>query len=366
MDFEGTSRTQALFTQQHRKPPAALPSSREHPIMPSYRTQLSLFASLLVFSSTVVFSSTTLAQTPPRFPTRPVTIILPIAPGAAQDIETRLYVPRLNEGFGQPVLIDYKPGAGASLGTIYVAKAAPDGHTILAVTPGYTVYPAFFAPDKLPYDPNKDLAPVSLTNRRGAFLVVNTQLGVKTFPEFLAWVKANPEKLNYGTSGSGGILHIVGAWLHSATHTKATFIHYKGAGPMYTDLIAGRVDAASALTFVAAPHLKSGKMIALATMSAARSKVLPELRTLQEYGVTGYDYVSWSGILAPAKTPEAIVNRLSEEFARVARAPEVMKKMDDNGAEMVGSTPAQLHQVIATESARWRKIVTENGIRLEQ
>src|SRR5262249_34316292 len=156
-----------------------------------------------------------------------------------QDIETRLYLPRLTEGLGQPVLIDYKPGAGASLGTIYVAKAVPDGHTILAVTPGYTVYPAFFALDKLPYDPVKDLAPVSLTNRRGAFLVVSAQSGFKTFPEYLAYAKANPEKLNYGTSGSGGILHIVGAWLHSATNTKVTFIHYKGAGPMYTDMIGG-------------------------------------------------------------------------------------------------------------------------------
>lgn len=329
--------------------------------MLSFRNPLSIAAALFA-----AFSSAAWAQVPARYPSKPVTIILPIAPGAAQDIETRLYLPRLIEGLGQPVLIDYKPGAGASLGTIYVAKAAPDGHTILAVTPSYTVYPAYFPLDKIPYDPVKDLAPVSLTNKRSAFLVVTPELGVKTFPEYVAYAKANPDKLNYGTSGSGGILHIVGAWLHGATNTRATFIHYKGAGPMYTDLIAGRVHAASALTFVAAPHLKTGKMVPLATMSAARSRVLPDLMTVTEYGVTGYDYVSWSGILAPAKTPEAIVNRLSEEFAKLAKAPEIVKRMDTDGAEMVGSTPAQLRQVVVTESARWRKIVQENGIKLEE
>jgi len=314
-----------------------------------------------------IASSPGWTQSPTRtYPSKPVTIILPIAPGAAQDIETRLYLPRLSEGLGQPAIIDYKPGAGASIGAIYVSKALPDGYTILAVTPGFTVYQAFFPLDKLPYDPNRDFAPVSLTNKRGALLVVSPVMGVKTFPEYLAYVKANPEKVNFGTSGSGGIFHIVGAWLHSATNTRVTFIHYKGAGPMYTDFLAGRVTVGPGLPFVVAPHIKTGKMIPIATMSGERSKFMPELKTLAEFGVTGYDYVSWSGILAPARTPEAIVNRLSEEFAKVARAPEVVKKMESDGAEMVGSTPEQFRQVIAVESARWRKVVQENGIKLEE
>ena len=307
------------------------------------------------------------AQSPSgAYPTKPLTIVLPFTSGASSDIETRLYMPRLIEGLGQSIIIDYKPGGGSSIGTIYVAKSAPDGYTILYVTAGFTVYPAFFPLDKLPYDPIKDLAPVSLITKRGAMLLVHPSLGVKTFPEYLAYAKANPDKINFGTSGGGGILHIVGAWLHSATNTKATFIHYKGAGPMYIDLIAGRLTAAPAVMFVGLPYVKSGKLIPIANMGAERSRYLPEVKTLAEYGVTGYDYVSWSGYLAPARTPEAILNRLSAEFAKVAKAPEVIKRMDADGAEMVGSTSEQFRQSLLVETARWRRVVQENNIKLEE
>ena len=306
------------------------------------------------------------AQSPAAtFPNKPVTIVLPYTTGASTDIETRLYMPRLMENLGQPVLIDYRPGAGSSLGTIYVSKAAPDGYTILSVTPGFSVYPAFFPLDKLPYDPIKDFAPISLVNKRTAIMLVHPSLGVKTFPEYLAYAKANPDKINFGTSGGGGIFHIVGAWLHSATNTRVTFIHYKGAGPMYVDFLAGRVNAAPGIPFVVAPYIKSGKLLPIAAMTAERSKYMPDLRTLVEYGVTDYNYVSWSGLLAPARTPEAIVNRWSAAFAFVARAPEVIKKMEVDSAEMVGTTPEQFRQSLAVEVARWRRVVQENNIRLE-
>jgi len=301
-----------------------------------------------------------------NFPNKPVTIVLPYTTGASTDIETRLYMPRLMENLGQPVLIDYRPGAGSSLGTIYVSKAAPDGYTILSVTPGFSVYPAFFPLDKLPYDPIKEFAPISLVNKRSAMLLVHPSLGVKTFPEYLAYARAHPGDINFGTSGGGGIFHIVGAWLHSATNTKATFIHYKGAGPMNTDLIAGRVHVAPGLPFVVAPYVKAGKVLPIAAMTAERSKYMPDLKTLAEYGVTDYNYVSWSGVLAPARTPEAIVNRWSAAFAFVAKAPEVIKKMESDSAEMVGATPEQFRQSLAVEVARWRRVVQENNIKLEE
>ncbi len=307
------------------------------------------------------------AQNPTAaYPTKPVTIVLPYTPGALADLETRLYIPSLTEALGHPVIVDYKPGAGTSIGTIHVAKAAPDGYTILRASAGFTMYPAFFPADKLPYDPIKNFAPVSMIAKVSAFLVVHPSLGVKTFPEYLAYAKANPEKINFGTVGGGSNYHIAGAWLHSATNTKVTFVHYKGVGPMQTDLLAGRVTAAPGVPFNIASHVKSGKLIALANMGAERSGYFPDIKTIVEYGVKEYDYVSWSGYLVPARTPEAIVTRLSAAFAKVAKSPDVIKKMASDGAEMVGSTPEQFHQTLLTETIRWRKIVQQNDMKMEE
>lgn len=300
------------------------------------------------------------------YPTKPITIVLPFAAGSSADIEARLYAPRLTEALGKPILVDYKPGAGASIGTIFVAKSAPDGYTLLGVTPGFTVYPAFFPADKLPYDPVRDFAPLSQVTRRGTLMLVHPSLGVKTLAEYTAYARANPGAINFGTSGGGGILHIAGAWLHSATNTKVTFIHYKGSGPVYVDMLAGRITAAPTVVFIGLPLIKSGKVIAIASMGQERTKYLPDLRTLAEQGLPDFDYTSWSGYLAPARTPDAIVERLGAEFAKIARAPDLVKRMETDGAEMVGSTPEQFRKTIATETVRWRKVVQENNIKLEE
>jgi tripartite-type tricarboxylate transporter receptor subunit TctC len=337
--------------------------AKKESTMPLIRPLMSVVIAL----SSIIFSAAVLAQNPvANFPNRPVTIVLPFTPGASTDIETRLYQQRLMEGLKQPVLIDYKPGAGSSLGSIYVAKSVPDGYTILAITPGFSVYPAFFPLDKLPYDPIKDFAPLSLVNKRTALLLVHPSLGVKTYQEYIAYAKANPGKINFGTSGGGGIFHIAGAWLHSATNTSATFVHYKGAGPMNLDLIAGRISAAPGLPFVVGPYIKSGKVIAIASLTAERSKFMPDLVPVAEMGVPGYDYSSWSGYLAPARTPDAIVNRWSAEFTKVAKAPEIVSRMEADSAEMVGSTPEVFRKLLVTQVANWRKVVQENTIKLEE
>jgi len=306
------------------------------------------------------------AQGAASFPTRPVTIVLPFTPGASTDIETRLYQPRLIEFLKQPIIIDYKPGAGASLGTIFVAKSVPDGYTILSITPGFTVYPAFFPLDKLPFDPVKDFAPISLLNRRSAMLMVNPALGVKTFKEYVAYAKANPGKINFGTSGAGGIFHIAGAWLHSGTNTQATFVHYKGAGPMNNDMMGGRLDAAPGLPFVVNPMIKAGKVIVIASLTAGRSKFMPDLAPVSEMGIPDYDYSSYSGYIAPAKTPPAVVARWNAAFQYVAKSQDIVDRMAKDSAEMVGSSSEALGSQIAREYTRWRKVIADNGIKLEE
>jgi len=300
------------------------------------------------------------------FPNKPITVVIPSTPGSSQDVQTRLYSPKLTEYLGQPIVIDYKPGAGGAIGTTYVAKSAPDGHTLVSVSTSFGVLPAFSPLDKVPYDPVKDFAPVSLMIRNSSMLLVSPSAPFSTFPEYLAYARANPGKINFGTTGSGGIFHIVGAWLHSLSKTEVTFVHYKGSGPMYTDMMAGRVHAAPAITFIGIPLVKSGKLKAIANLGIDRAGAFPDLKTVAEQGVPGFEYPSWSGYLAPARTPPAIVNRLSAEFAKVAKVPELMKKFESEYTVLVGSTPEEFAKTIATEYVRWRKVVEDNNIKMEE
>ena len=301
-----------------------------------------------------------------QYPAKPLRFVMPYPPGGSSEILARPIAIELTKNLGQPVIIDYKPGAGASIGTIYVSKAVPDGYVILSVTSAFTVYPAFYAEDKLPYDPVKDFAPISLITKRGAMLAVHPSLPVRTFPEYIDYARTNPGKINFGTTGAGGILHIIGAWLHSATNTKVTFIHYKGAAPMYTDFVAGRVTAAPAIFFLGMPYVRTGKLIPIANMSLQPSKYLPDYKTINESGIPGFEYASWSAFLGPSRTPEAIVKRWSAEFAKIAKSPDVIKRMDTDGADMVGSTPEEFGQVIISETTRYRRIVQDNNIKLEE
>lgn len=298
------------------------------------------------------------------FPTRPITIVLTFPPGGPADAETRMYTPLFQAELGQTVLVENKGGAGGAIATSYVAKAPPDGYTVLSVSTGFTIVPAFHASG--PYDPVKDFAPISLFSRRSAMLLVHPSLGVKSFPEYIAYAKSNPGAINYGTAGPGSALHIAGAWLHSGFNTIATFVHYKGAGPLYTDLLAGRVNAAGALLFTGMPFVKAGKLIPIANMGKERSKFLPDQKTIDEQGLPGYDYSSYAGYLVPAGTPAAIVNRLSGAWIKASRNPELLKRMEAEGAEVVGSTPEYFARVIVDHAAVWKRVIKENNIKLEE
>jgi tripartite-type tricarboxylate transporter receptor subunit TctC len=306
--------------------------------------------------------ATSLAQS--DYPAKAVQVVIPYAPGGTTDVEARLYAQKLGDALGKSFVLDFKPGAGSVFGSNLVAKAAPDGYTILMTTASIAVSPALVK--DLPYDPAKDFASVSLMSKRATLLLMHPSNPFKTFPEYLAYAKANPGKINFGTSGAGGIIHLSGAWLSSLTNTQVTFVHYKGSGQMYTDLLAGRVHVTPVTFTTGLPYIRSGKLVPLVVTSAERSKLL-DMPTVAEQGVPGYEYPSWFGVLAPAGTPAPIVNRLSAELAKIARSPEVVKKLAEaDGSFMVGSTPEQFRQMIVTETARWKKLVQDTGIKLEE
>ncbi len=298
-----------------------------------------------------------------NYPSRPVTVIAPYGPGGPSDRESRLTTSKISEILGQPFVQDFKPGAGTMLGSALAAKAAPDGYTLLVVSTSFTVLPAFYK--DIPYDTLKDFAPISQVTRRTNVLVSSPEFLARDFLEYIAYVRANPGKVNFATTGAGGVGHLSGEWLHAATKSQVTFVHYKQAANLIPDLAAGRTDVTlTGLQFVQ-PLIKSGKLKLLAVTDAQRSNLLPGVKTIAEQGVPGYTYLAWQGFSAPAGTPVAIINKLSEAFAKVVRAPDVAAMLEAEGGAPVGSTPAQFRQLIVTETERWKKLVQENGIKAD-
>ncbi len=305
-----------------------------------------------------------LAQKPEPFPSKAITFINPLAAGGPQEVETRLYAQKIMENTGWKIVVDFRAGAGGTLGQNYVAKAAPDGHTLLTTSSSYVITPALY-PD-LPFDPVKDLAPVSLISTRGNMLVVSNTLPVKSVTEYIAYARANPGAINFGTSGAGGAVHLPGAWLHNMTNTKVTFVHYKGTGPLLPDLVTGRIHATYAFPVATMSFIKSGKLRPLGMTSADRFVTLPDIPAVREQ-VPGFDYTSWLGALAPGRTPTAVVTRLSAEFARMAKDPEIVRKLrDEYYFVAVGSTAEEFRKYMAPQFDIWKNLVRDTGIKLEE
>ncbi len=314
--------------------------------------------------SLLMMSGTTLAQgVVDSYPAKPVTIIVAQTPGGPNDQEARLYLGRMQANLGQPFLLDFKPGAGSVIGSQYVARSAPDGYTLLLVAGAFTMLPALSTQPS--YDAVKDFAPLSLMSQKPAVVVVNPAFAPKTFGEYIAYARNNPGKLNIGTAGPGSVSHLLGAWMHSATSTTVTYIPYKGVAPMLPDLFTGRVDSGIVTVLVAMPLVKAGKVRVLAITDDKRSRLLPDVPTIAESGLPGFSYSNWLGFVAPAATPAGIVNRLADSFAKAAKSPDVIAALEADGSTLVGSTPAQFRQLIATEAVRWKKLVVDNGIQGE-
>ena len=307
-----------------------------------------------VLAAVVLGSLDASAQTgADSYPARPVTIIVPFAPSGPADLEARLYTPLLTKLLGQSMVLDYKTGGGTSIGTGFVAKATPDGYTLLTNTAGFAILPAFY---KLSFDIINDLAPISMMSTKTSILIVPANSQFKTFADYLAYARANPGKINYGTSGAGAIGHLTAEWLHSDAGAKVTFVHYKGNSTLMTDLIGGRVDMGSSSTIAAFTLIKSGKARALAVKGPERLKQMPDLPSVSEY-MKGYRDLNWQGFFAPGATPAPVMNKLSTVFRTVAKDPELAKKMESLEADMVGSSPEEFKKMLIADVERWKNLV---------
>jgi len=298
------------------------------------------------------------------WPAKPVTWVVPTSPGGGVDAESRLYAQKLSEILGRSFVLEYKPGAGSTLAATYVAKAAPDGYTILSMTPTHTLAPFVYA--RPPYDLNRDFAPISLTSRRPSLIMVHPSLPVKSLTEYLALARKRPGEILVGTSGTGTIGDLALHWLHNLGGASVIYVPYKGGAPSYVALISGEIQIALGSPAAMAGHVRTGRVRIVAVSTSERIRLFPDVPTVAEQGLPGFDYAQWIAVVAPAKTPAAIVNRLSEELARVVKMPDVAQKLSDDGTLMIGSTPGELRQYMADESARWRKVVADAGIKLAE
>jgi tripartite-type tricarboxylate transporter receptor subunit TctC len=299
-----------------------------------------------------------------NYPDHPIRIIVATAAGGGIDEVARLVGAKLQEAVGQSVIVENRPGGNQTIGTNHVAKAAPDGYTLLCISSTHTMIAGLMP--KLPFDPIRDFAPVTLLAYGPNLLVANPGLHVKTLEQFIALAKREPGKLNYGSSGNGSLGHLAMESLKATTGIELTHVPYKGAAPALTAVLSGEVSVEIVQIISALPLVKAGKLVALGITTAKRSPAAPEIPTIAEAGVPGFEGSSWFGIVAPAQTPPAIIARLNREFVRIMNMPDIRSRFLSNGVEPVGDTPAQFEAVIRNESARWGKVIKDVGITIEQ
>ena len=293
------------------------------------------------------------------YPSRPIRFIVPFPPGGGNDIVGRIVAQKLAEGLGQQVVIDNRGGAGGTIGTDITAKAIPDGYTMLVNNISLAVNHTLFT--KLPYDTLKDLAPVSLIGRQPNVVVVHPGLPAKSMRELLDLARAKPGQLNYGSGGNGTASHLATEMLKLMTRTDIVHVPYKGLGPALTDLIGGRLEVIISTLASALPQLKAGKLRPLAVTTARRSSFFPDLPTMHEAGVKGYEFSTWYGLLVPAGTPQAIVDRLSRETRKAVGTPAVTEQFVAQGLEPAASSPHEFGAYLRSEVAKWGKVIRASG-----
>ena len=297
------------------------------------------------------------------YPVRPVRVIVGLAPGGATDIQTRLFAQKLSDSLGRPFVVENRTGAGGTVAYAHVARSAPDGYTLLGVAGGYTITPVVYS--KLAYDPVKDFAPISLVAQAPFLLLTHPSLPVKSVTDLLALARAKPGALDCASAGHGTSTHMAFELFKALTGVKITHVPYKGTGQALVDAMSGQVHMLFGNVLSSLPHARAGRLRALAVTTARRSAVLPDLPTIAEAGVPGYENSTWHGWLAPAGIPPAILNRLNAELVRSTRSPDVVERLAPDGGEPVGGTPEQFSRHIAEELARWGKLVREAGIRFD-
>ena len=299
-----------------------------------------------------------------QYPSKPIVLVVPFAPGGTSELISRLVAQKLTERLGQQVVVENRPGAAGNIAMEQVARAAPDGYTLILGHIGtLAVNPAMFP--KLPYDAIKDFAPVSLIAAVPNIVTVNPAVPAKTLKEFLDLARAKPGSINYGSAGNGSAGHLAMEYLKRIAKADMVHVPYKGTGPMLTDLLAGQTQATFTGSSPLIPHIKSGKLRALAVGSAVRIPSLPEVPTVAESGFAGFETAQWYGIIAPAKTPPAIIQKLSVEIAQVMKQPDVIARLSGDGTVMIGSTPNEFAAYISKEMKRWGEVVHDANIKAE-
>ncbi len=298
------------------------------------------------------------------YPNRPLRIVVPFPPGGGTDIGTRIVAQKLQEAWGQAVIVENKPGAAGIVGTELTAKSAPDGYTFMMGNIGtHAINVSLYK--KLAYDPVRDFAPVSMVADLPLLLLVHPSVPANSVKELIALAKSQPGKLNFSSSGAGGSMHVAAELFKSMTGVDMVHIPYKGGAPAVADLLSGQVALSFSTVLETIQHVKAGKVRALAVTNDHRSIALPDLPTIAEAGLPGYQSISWLALFAPAGTPKDIVNKVSAESVRILKLPDVKERLLAQGAEPIGSTPEQLAATLAADIAKYAKVIRESGYKPE-
>lgn len=331
--------------------------------MTHLRRRMALASATLALSALPAlgpFAASALAQT---WPSKPITLIVPFPAGGTTDVLARALADKLSPVLGQTVIVESKPGAGATLGADFVAKAKPDGYTLLVGAVHHTIASSVYK--KLPYDFQKDLQPITTIALVPNVLVVNPATPAKNVAELVALLKAKPGAYSYGSNGNGTAQHLIGTQFQIATGTEMAHIPYKGSGPLATDLLGGQIAMSFDTITPVLPHIKAGKLRPLAVTTAKRSSALPDVPTLDEAGLKGFNIGTWFGVLAPAGTPKELVARLNTEMVKIIRSPEFRKRMEEIGAEPVGNGSDQMAQQIKEETEKFAKLVKDAKVTID-
>jgi len=331
--------------------------------MTQLRRRMALASATLALSALPAlgpFAASALAQ---AWPSKPITLIVPFPAGGTTDVLARALADKLSPALGQTVIVESKPGAGATVGADFVAKAKPDGYTLLVGAVHHTIASSVYK--KLPYDFQKDLLPITTIALVPNVLVVNPSTPAKNVAELVALLKAKPGLYTYGSNGNGTAQHLIGTQFQNATGTEMVHIPYKGSGPLATDLLGGQITMSFDTVTPVLPHIKAGKLRPLAVTTAKRSSALPDVPTLDEAGLKGFNIGTWFGVLAPAGTPKELVTRLNTEMVKIIHSPEFRKRMEEIGAEPIGSSADQMAQQIKDETEKFAKLVKDAKVTIE-
>jgi len=299
-----------------------------------------------------------------NYPNRPVRMLVGVVPGGATDILARIFAQKLAESWRQQVVVDNRPGANQIIAADLTAKAAPDGYTLQMIPAGFAINPAMHP--KLPYDPIRDFTAISMVAMVPNVMVVHPSIPVKTVGDFVAYARARPGQFSYGSSGVGSPSHLCGELLSVMTRIPLSHVPYKGQGQAMIDLLGGHLKLAFPSIPASIPHLKTGKLIALGVATNLRSSALPDVPTINESGVKGYDVSAWYGVIGPPKMPKPLLARINGELNRILKTREVSQVMSQQGADPLGSTPEEFAAAIATDIPKWKKVVADAGIKVGQ